>query len=455
MTALPQDTIYALATPPGVGALAVIRLSGPAVMGALTTLTHDRLLPPRVATLASLYGANGIVLDQAVVTFYQGPRSFTGEDCAELSLHGGRAVVDGVLNALATLPQLRLATPGEFTKRAFLNGKLDLTEAEAVADLIHAETALQRDQALAQLGGSLKDLYEGWRKTLVHACAYLEAHLDFPDEDLPTDLIEKIRPGLAQLSNDLSAHLDDGGRGERVRDGVRVVILGAPNVGKSSFLNAVARRDVAIVSEHAGTTRDVIDVHLDLNGAPVILTDTAGLRAVVDETPQALIEAEGMKRALDRAQRADLKLVFIDGTRGDHDISDIQDHITPHDTIVLFTKADQVPRETHFPPVVCGAPAYRVSSKTGDGLDSVMKILSMRVHGVLGDVSAAVLTRARHRDHLTVCLKSITHVLTSVLPPELMAEELRSATVALGRMTGRVDVEDLLDVIFRDFCIGK
>lgn len=455
MNATALDTIYALATPPGVGALAIIRLSGPGVLKALNTLTDGYSFSPRVATLAALYDRQGVALDKGLVTFYQGPRSFTAEDCAELSLHGGRAVVDGVMRALGTLPGLRLATPGEFTKRAFLNGKLDLTEAEAVADLIHAETALQRDMALAQLSGNLKDLYEGWRRTLVRACAYLEAHLDFPDEDLPTDLLQKIRPGLEELHQALATHLDDGGRGERVRDGVRVVILGAPNAGKSSFLNMMARRDAAIVSEHAGTTRDIIDIHLDLNGAPVILTDTAGLRDIADDTPHARIEAEGMARALIRARDADLKLVLVDATSLGLNLSAMQDLVTPHNSLVVLTKSDLVSRETKLPKNLLNVDAYAISSKTGDGVDVFMAVFSKRVHGLLGNVSGATLTRARHRDHLTTCVQSIARVLATPLPPELMAEELRAATTALGRITGRVDVEDLLDIIFRDFCIGK
>lgn len=485
----PTDTIYALSTPPGVAALAVVRLSGPDTRAALTAL-GVRDLSPRVATLAKLYddpisrlsddpknrlsdyrliGSSGHrvigssdhrpLLDHALVTFFEGPRSFTGEDTAEISLHGGRAVVAGVMSALATLPGLRLADPGEFTRRAFLNGKIDLTEAEAVADLIHAETALQRIQALGQLNGRLKDLYDGWRTDIIRASAYIEAHLDFPDEDLPADVMSPVRPAIQKLHDDIAAHLNDGKRGERIRDGVRVVILGAPNAGKSSLLNAIVKRDAAIVSEHAGTTRDVIDVHLDLDGVAVTLTDTAGLRAnaLGDSAPDT-IERIGITRATERAREADLKLILIDGTGGSA-VDDETRAMMDDASIIVWTKRDQIaPVDIHklsslFP----HHQTHVISVKTGDGVDALMTALSRTVHDIVGQAGeGASITRDRHRVALISAHDALGTVLgADDLPPELMAEELRGAVNALGRITGRVDVEDLLDVIFRDFCIGK
>lgn len=465
MTPPPQKTIYALSTPPGVAALAVVRLSGPDTRAALSALNVPDL-SPRMATLVKLHDPSisgssdhRALLDHALVTFFEGPRSFTGEDTAEISLHGGRAVVSGVMNALSTIQGLRLADPGEFTRRAFLNGKTDLTETEAVADLIHAETALQRVQALGQLNGRLKDLYDGWRHDIIRASAYIEAHLDFPDEDIPGDVMGPVRPAIQKLHDDIAAHLNDGKRGERIRDGVRIVILGAPNAGKSSLLNTLVKRDAAIVSEHAGTTRDVIDVHLDLDGVAVTLTDTAGLRATIlgDSAPDA-IERIGITRATERARDADLKLILIDGTGGGAVDDEIREMIDDQ-SIIIWTKRDQITPSIidqlshEFP----HHQTHVISVKTGDGVDALMAALSRTVHDIVGQAGeGASITRDRHRVALTAARDALSAVLgDATLPPELMAEELRGAVNALGRITGRVDVEDLLDVIFRDFCIGK
>lgn len=447
------DTIFALATPPGVSALAMIRLSGPGVLAALAALApQEQMFKPRYATLATLTDpATNQKLDHALVTFFQGPHSFTGEDVAELSLHGGRAVVAGVMATLAALPNLRPAEPGEFTRRAFLNHKLDLTEAEAVADLIHAETTLQRAQALAQLGGSLKTLYDRWRDLAIHTAAYIAAHLDFPDEDLPTDLIDRIRPDLATLITEIAAHLDDGRVGEIVRDGARVVILGAPNVGKSSLLNALARREAAIVSPHAGTTRDTIDVHLDIQGFPVTLTDTAGLRlGALGTEAQDQIEAIGIARALDRAKGADLKIALFDAAALPALDPETRAYLDAQ-TIVVASKIDQV---SSFPPVVDGHDVIGVSTQTGQGIEALLTRIRAHLYDNFAHADGAVITRARHRAALADAHAALVRAgVTSA--PELVAEELRVATDALSRLSGRIDVEDLLDVIFRDFCIGK
>jgi tRNA modification GTPase len=376
-------TIFALATPPGVGALAVVRVSGPAVPDTITALTGAVPPPARVATLVTLKTSDNTVLDQALLTYFPAPASFTGEDVVELCLHGGRAVVGGVLNALGAHPGLRLAEPGEFTKRAFLNHKLDLTEAEAIADLIHAETAIQRAQALHQLSGSLKKLYDGWRDALIHAAAYIEAHLDFADEDIPDDVIDRVRPRLDALVHDIAAHLNDQGRGETLRDGVRVVIVGAPNAGKSSLLNALARRDVAIVSNIPGTTRDTIDVHLDLNGYPVILTDTAGLRDVSHDAasdPHAAIEQLGIDRARARARTADIKIALFDGTVPVDPATTAQIDDT---TVVVVNKTDLIgPGGGTFPDLTAFAPVSMSAARWPSGL--------ARMTGRLSPVPATV-----------------------------------------------------------------
>ncbi|ALG71995.1 tRNA modification GTPase MnmE [Azospirillum thiophilum] len=447
MPAFTSATIFALATAPGRSGVAVVRISGPEAGSALAALTGRPLPPPpRRAVLSQLRNPrSGDALDDALVLRFTGPASFTGEDVVELHLHGGRAVVSGVIEALGDLPGLRLAEPGEFTRRAFENGKLDLTEAEAVADLIDAETTAQRRQALRQMEGALGRLYDGWRERLTRALAHIEADIDFADEDLPGGVADAVRPVVAALASEITAHLDDGGRGERLREGLHIAIVGAPNAGKSSLLNALARRDAAIVSARAGTTRDVIEVHLDLGGYPVVLADTAGLReAAADE-----VEEEGIRRARDRAARADVKVAVFDATT-----LPVLDAATlaliDRDTVVVFNKIDLAVVTDPRPDL---APVM-VSAHSGAGLKELEERLTAFSADRLAIGSAPSLTRARHRAALAECRESLIRALEAPLP-ELAAEDVRLASRALGRITGRVDVEDLLDVIFRDFCIGK
>ncbi|CBS88191.1 tRNA uridine-5-carboxymethylaminomethyl(34) synthesis GTPase MnmE [Azospirillum lipoferum] len=439
-------TIYALATAPGRSGVAVVRISGPEAGSALAALTGRPLPAPRRAVLTKLRDPrSGDALDDALVLRFTAPASFTGEDVVELHLHGGRAVVSGVIEALATLPGLRLAEPGEFTRRAFENGKLDLTEAEAVADLIDAETNAQRRQALRQMGGALGRLYDGWRERLTRALAHIEADIDFAEDDLPGGVADAVRPVIAGLAGEIAAHLDDGGRGERLREGLHIAIVGAPNAGKSSLLNALARRDAAIVSARAGTTRDIIEVHLDLGGYPVVLADTAGLReAAADE-----VEEEGIRRARDRAARADVKVAVFDATTLP-DLDPATLDLIDRDTVVVFNKTDLATATDLRPDL---SPIL-VSARTGAGLKALEEKLTEFSADRLAIGSAPSLTRARHRAALTECRESLLRALDAPLP-ELAAEDVRLASRALGRITGRVDVEDLLDVIFRDFCIGK
>ncbi|MCW2245081.1 tRNA modification GTPase [Azospirillum fermentarium] len=446
-------TIFALATAPGRSGVAVVRVSGPGAGAALAALTTrpptTRPLPaPRMATLARLRSPDdGAVLDDALVLWFPAPRSFTGEDVVELHLHGGRAVVAAVTQALGALPGLRVAEPGEFTRRGFENGKFDLTAAEAVADLIDAETAAQRRQALRQMEGELGRLYDRWRERLTRALAHLEADIDFPDEDLPGGVSDAVRPVLTALAAEIAAHLNDGGRGERLREGLHIAIIGAPNAGKSSLLNALARRDAAIVSAHAGTTRDVVEVHLDLGGYPVILADTAGLRDTADE-----VEAEGVRRARRRAEQADVKVAVFDGTLWPDLDADTR-ALLDADTVVVLNKAD-VAAALPAGAAVDGHPALPLSARSGDGIAALEARLTALSADRLAAGGAPALTRARHRGALEECTAALQRALSAPLP-ELAAEDVRLASRALGRITGRVDVEDLLDVIFRDFCIGK
>ena len=439
-------TIFALATAPGRSGVAVVRISGPEAGSALAALTGRPVPTPRRAVLTKLRDPrSGDALDDALVLRFTAPASFTGEDVVELHLHGGRAVVTGVIEALATLPGLRLAEPGEFTRRAFENGKLDLTEAEAVADLIDAETTAQRRQALRQMEGALGKLYDGWRERLTRALAHIEADIDFAEDDLPGGVADAVRPVVAGLAGEIAAHLDDGGRGERLREGLHIAIVGAPNAGKSSLLNALARRDAAIVSARAGTTRDIIEVHLDLGGYPVVLADTAGLReAAADE-----VEEEGIRRARDRAARSDVKVAVFDATTlPDLDAATLD--LIDRDTVVVFNKTDLATANDLRPDL---SPIL-VSAHTGAGLKALEEKLTAFSADRLAIGSAPSLTRARHRAALAECRESLLRALSAPLP-ELAAEDVRLASRALGRITGRVDVEDLLDVIFRDFCIGK
>ena len=360
---------------------------------------------------------------------------------AELHLHGSRAVLAAVMQVLSRLG-LRLAEPGEFTRRAFLNGKLDLLQAEAIADLAAAETEAQRRQALRQLGGELGDVYRRWRDRLTRILAHLEAAIDFPDEDLPPEIEDRILGDTEGLVAEIERHLADGHRGERLRDGIDVAIVGPPNAGKSSLLNRIARRDVAITSPVPGTTRDVIEVAIDLGGYPFVLADTAGLRDSADA-----IEQEGKRRAVQRAEQAEIRL-FVFDTAHPADAAGASTWAGA-DTILVANKIDLVPvAETDLSP-----PALPVSALTGEGIDRLLTMLGERVAQTYR-IEAPVLTRARHRQALEEAAASLRRSFSAALP-ELRAEDLRLALRSLGRITGAVDVEDLLDVIFRDFCIGK
>ena len=446
------DTIFALASAPGRAGVAVIRISGPASGDVLRVLCGfaDLPEPRRTIRCRMVDPADGEPLDDGLAIRFAGPASFTGEDVAELHIHGRRATVEAVTSALARMPGLRLAEPGEFSKRAFLAGKIDLTEAEAIADLVDAGTDAQRRQALVQLGGGLAGRLEAWRAGLIDILAHTEAWIDFPDEDLPEDVELAARARISALEAEIRGFLDDNRRGERLRDGLQVAILGAPNAGKSSLLNAIAAREAAIVSATEGTTRDVVEVHLDLGGWPVTLADTAGLREAADD-----IEREGVRRALDRAGTADLRLVVFDASRDPDAASVAQLSAAGGAVLAIVNKADLIAAP---PADIAGVPTLAVSAKTGTGLPDLLQRLEALAAEIMAGGAGVPLTRLRHRLALTDSADALARAAAGGAgagDSELVAEDLRLAARALGRVTGRVDVEDLLDVIFNDFCIGK
>lgn len=427
-----DDTIFAMASGAGRSAIAVMRLSGPACRDAVLSLCDRRLPAPRHAVLRRLRDGSGNVLDQALVLWLPGPGTYTGEDSAEFFLHGGRAVIDVVANALVSLG-LRPAEPGEFTRRAFLNGRLDLVEAEAVHDLVSAETEAQRRQALRQLDGELGRIYRRWSDQLRYMLAQQEALIDFPDEDLPPEVEAELAATLSTLRSEIASHLNDGHRGEKLREGLVFAITGAPNVGKSSLINTLAERDVAIVSPTPGTTRDALETRVVLGGVPVTLVDTAGLRETTDA-----IETEGVRRALARAAEADLVIEVVaesaaSGTPGDR-------------RLLVANKAD-----LGFDPP---AGAIRISALTGEGLDDLRAKLAASARALTASDGPPPLTRARHRAALLEALERLNAAAETTLP-ELRGEDLRLAMRALGRITGHVGVDDILDTLFRQFCIGK
>ena len=437
-----EDTIFAVASGAGRAAIAVMRISGPA-SGTVLRALGGRLPPPRRASLRRLRDADGAELDRALVLWLPGPGSYSGEDAAELHLHGGRAVIEGVAEALVALGA-RPAEPGEFTRRAFLNGRMDLIEAEAVGDLVEAETSAQRAQALRQLDGALGVIYRDWAERLRVLLAQQEALIDFPDEDLPVETEALALGELAALTREVGAHLDDGRRGERLREGLVFAVTGPPNVGKSSLVNALSERDVAIVAATPGTTRDALETRVVLGGVPVTLVDTAGLRETED-----LIEAEGVRRARARAAAADLVIVVGEAeptpppSRG----AAVDCRSVPTAGTLLI--ASKIDLGGAVPPDALG-----ISVRTGAGMDVLRARLADEARMLTDTAGPPPLTRARHRAALQEAAACLVRAVDADLP-ELRAEDLRLALRALGRITGQVGVEDLLDTIFRHFCIGK
>uniref|UniRef100_H3A9S7 5-taurinomethyluridine-[tRNA] synthase subunit GTPB3, mitochondrial n=1 Tax=Latimeria chalumnae TaxID=7897 RepID=H3A9S7_LATCH len=474
-----RSTVFALSSGYGKCGVALIRVSGPASGEALLSLIRQRELPPaRFALLRKILDpSSGETLDRGLVFWFPGPHSFTGEDCCELHVHGGPAVISGVLQALGSLPGLRPAEAGEFTKRAFQNGKLDLTEVEGVGDLIHAETEAQRRQALRQMAGDLGILYRGWSEKLLRSLAHLEAYIDFSEDDnVEEGVLSEVDSAVAMLQEEIEAHLHDSRRGERLRSGVHVVIAGATNAGKSSLLNNICQKPAAIVSPIAGTTRDVVETALNIGGYPVVLSDTAGLRETCDA-----IEQEGIKRAHERLEQADIVVVVIDVTELPLDLTNISSFLKNCLKKVVGPLADENPSGGHKPCILVlnkvdilqrgnlqeqcqdlsqnGLPQVcLLSCKTGDGLENFLHKLQKLVEKMCGNplVGAPSLTQARHRLHLCSCAEALMQYHSyRALDLVLAAEQLRFAQRHLGKITGKISVEEILDVIFRDFCIGK
>ncbi len=457
MTAPARETIYALSSGSLPAAIGVVRISGPQAKAALLALI-GRVPPSRQAAFATVRDPqSGAAIDQALVLFFEGPNSETGEDVAELQLHGGRAVVAATFNALSKLEGTRMAEAGEFTRRAFENGKLDLTAIEGLADLIYADTESQRKQAIRQLQGLLGNRAEAWRRRLIEALALVEAGIDFSDEaDVAADVTSRSLEAVRALQQEIAVVLADGRRGERMREGLVVAIAGPPNAGKSTLLNRIARRDVAIVSPYAGTTRDVIEVHLDLEGFPVTLLDTAGIRDSEDP-----VEQEGVSRAKARAAEADLVLWLTEG-EGSNPVSGSK---IP-ETWSVRTKIDLLDKQKAEQAAEEGARTYsgseepyfyELSALSGAGVGTLLADLTKFARETLESREPALVTRERQRNLLEQTDSALKRAISrgSDGQEDLFAEELRLAGQSLGRITGRVDVEDILDVIFRDFCIGK
>ena len=480
-----RETIFALSSGRPPAAIAVVRVSGARAGAALKALI-GKVPDPRKAALAQVRGPDGDIIDQALVLWFPGPHSETGEDVAELQLHGGRAVIAGVLSALSRVDGLRPAEAGEFTRRAFENGKLDLTAVEGLADLVMAETEGQRRQAFRQMTGALGDRAEGWRSQLIQALALVEARIDFSDEaDVPQNLATPALQIARVLADEIASVLADSGRGERLREGLVVAIAGPPNAGKSTLLNRIAKREAAIVSPYAGTTRDVIEVHLDLSGLPVTLLDTAGIRETADP-----VEREGVARARARAASADLVLWVVDACdsmrpgKADMDVPSpptwlirnkidalqvvgltsepFERNMSKNERIFSTNKslksmAKEKLTEKNELKFNKNELVFDVSAMTGEGFDELLSRLARYAESFLAGAESALVTRERHRLALEDTLAALRRALAGDLAghEDLLAEELRIAARSLGRLTGRVDVEDVLDVIFRDFCIGK
>lgn len=507
-----RPTIFALSSGRPPVAIAVIRISGPRAGAALTAL-GIKIPESRQARFARIRDPrSGEIIDEGLVLWFAGPRSETGEDVAELQVHGGRAVIAAVLDALASIDGLRMAEPGEFTRRGFENGKFDVTAVEGLADLVGAETEGQRRQAFRQMAGLLGNRAEAWRRDLIKALALVEARIDFSDEaDVPEDLVTPSLTIVRELRGEIAAALADGHRGERLREGLVVAIAGPPNAGKSTLLNRIAKREVAIVSPHAGTTRDVIEVHLDLGGLPVTLLDTAGIRETDDP-----VEQEGVRRARERAADADLVLWMLDASDAEptddlvlpvagsgkqpeiwrvrnkidllerpatsnesvfHSIGDenstnmanksLKNIVTSsltdkNESILSFNKSlanvvTEVLKGRSGAGFSSTSLEFAISASSGAGFEALLAALADHAESHLAGGEQSLVTRARHRQALEETLAALERALSGDLAgqEDLLAEELRAATAALGRLTGRVDVEDVLDVIFRDFCIGK
>ena len=445
-----NKTIYALSTTFGKSGVAVIRISGAKAKSVISQMTSldEQSIKPRYAYFINLHDIkHQSTIDKCLLLYFKAPYSFTGEDIVELQTHGSKAVIKSVLENLSQIPDFRMAEPGEFSKRAFYNGKMDLTEAEGLADLIDAETSVQQKYAIRQMEGNLKNLYEEWRSSLVEIMAYLEAFIDFPEEEIPNDVVEKINNTVFKLKSAINKHLSSDNIGERLREGFRVVIVGRPNAGKSSLLNAIAQRDVVIVSDIEGTTRDAIDIHLDVKGYPVTITDTAGIR----ETEEA-IEKQGVEIALQKIKDADLLLCLYDAQ---NDTPEVFANIAKEfadKMIYIANKQDKLTDEQVKE--IKDKNITLISAKSHDGVDKIMNKIAEIIDDKFTENSSLLITRTRYREALSEALTAL-NMFSLDKEIELSAEDIRLAARELGKITGRIEVDEILDKIFGSFCIGK
>ncbi|ESP05670.1 hypothetical protein LOTGIDRAFT_103257 [Lottia gigantea] len=470
-----RGTIYSLSSGHGKCGVAVIRVSGPQASDAVKkVINRDSLPAPRKSHLMKFYHPVSFeAIDKGLLLWFPCPKSFTGEDCAEFQVHGGSAVTTAMYDALGSIPGLRTAEAGEFTKRAFMNNKLDLTEVEGLADLIHAETEIQRKQALRQMDGDLSQLYMSWRQILVKCAANIEAYIDFgEDENIEDDVIQTVNEEIKKLYVKIENHLKDNRKGERLRSGVHVVIIGQPNVGKSSLLNLLCRRPAAIVSPIAGTTRDIIESAVNIGGYPVLLSDTAGLHQADDD----IIEVEGIRRAIKRAQEADIKVIVVDSTKLLSKMSNTQDFISKHlkelgittessndeidlsEVILVLNKIDLLKNNIDIKSRDLKTIA-KLSCVTQDGIDDFLALLTEKIKNLCGNPLAGnpSLTQTRHRTHLHNCIYHLNQYKQYIELEDvvLAAHQLHLALREIGKITGKISSEEILDVVFRDFCIGK
>ena len=442
-------TIFALSSGPGVAGVAIIRVSGKYTSEVIKLLTGKDLPQPRVASLRKINNINNSgLIDEGIVLWFPGPESYTGEDMAEFHVHGSRAVINAIHNSISKIKNCRLAEPGEFTRRAFQNGKVNLLKAESIADLVAAETEIQRKQAIKIMNGKTSNKFNSWRSKLIKILSHIEAKIDFPDEDLPKDILKEVNNTSDEVLNEIKKSLDDQKVGEIIREGFKIAIVGPTNVGKSSLLNYLSKRDVAIVSEIAGTTRDVIETHLNLDGYPVIISDTAGIRESKDE-----IEKKGIKLALKRAEEADLRLVVIEPKN--LNFTGFLKDLFDENSILIINKSDLLKKK--LDPQIKKLNHILISIKKKSNLDILISKIKKQLQNKFINYDDILISRERHRQHLEQCAEhlEIFSKKTEEKEFDMAAEDLRLAVRHLGMIVGKVDVEEILGSIFNDFCIGK
>jgi tRNA modification GTPase len=442
-------TIYALSTGPGISGIAIIRISGEDTSKVIKSLTNSKMPKPRVASLRKINKIHtSELIDEGIILWFPGPESYTGEDMAEIHVHGSKAVIDALHISISDIENCRLAEPGEFTKLAFQNGKINLLKAESVADLISSETEIQRQQAIKIMNGKSADQFNFLREKLLKILSHVEAKIDFPDEDLPNNILEEIKKSSDDVLINIKKILDDQKVGERIREGFKIAIVGPTNAGKSSLLNHLSNRDVAIVSEIAGTTRDVIETHLNIDGYPVIISDTAGIRQSKNE-----IEKKGIKLSLNRAEEADLKLVVIDAKNPN--FTDVLNGLLDQNAILVINKSDLLKGDIN--PEIKKLDHVLISIKESVNIDKLILKIKNNLKNKFITSDDILITRERHRQHLEECLEHLKNFNKKNEDEDFdkAAEDLRLATRHLGMIVGKVDVEEILGSIFNDFCIGK